>query len=77
MDASMSRILFRCAVINAFLTAGLSVLFGAVGAAAALVATAILMTISMASVAKRNQLTFWKIPQERVEAVVISVPVDG
>lgn len=77
MDASMSRILFRCAVIHAFLTAGLSVLFGAVGAAASLVATAILMTTSMASVAKRNQLTFWKIPQEPVEAVVISLSAGG
>ena len=44
--------------------------------AAALVATAILMTTSMASAAKRNQLAFWKIPRQSVSVTLIPLPAN-
>jgi PST family polysaccharide transporter len=77
IDSSMSRILSRCAGINALLTCGLSILWGAVGAAAATVVTTVVMTTSMAFAAKRNQLTFWKTSPKPIPVVVLSLPGDS
>jgi polysaccharide transporter, PST family len=76
IDSSMSRILSRCAGINALLSCGLSILWGAVGAAAATVLTTVVMTTSMALAAKRNQLTFWKTSPKPIPVAVLSLPGD-
>jgi len=73
IDGSMSRIVFRCSCMNAILTGGLSMAWGAVGAAAANVLTAIVMATSMASTARDNELAFWR--TSRTSGVpVISIP---
>lgn len=76
IDSSMSRILTRCAGINALLSYGLSMPWGAVGAAAATVLTTITMTTSMAFVAKRNELTFWRTSPKPIPIAVLSLPGD-
>jgi polysaccharide transporter, PST family len=76
IDSSMSRILSRCTGINALLTCGLSILWGAVGAAAATVLTTVFMTTSMALAAKRNQLTFWRTSPKPIPVAVLSLPGD-
>jgi PST family polysaccharide transporter len=76
IDSSMSRILSRCAGVNALLSCGLSILWGAVGAAAATVLTTVVMTTSMAFTAKRNQLTFWKASPNPIPVAVLSLPGD-
>jgi O-antigen/teichoic acid export membrane protein len=76
IDSSMSRILTRCAAINALLSCGLSIVLGAVGAAAATVLTTVVMTTSMAFAAKRNELTFWRTSPKPVPIAVLSLPGD-
>ncbi|MGI8959612.1 MAG: flippase [Bryobacteraceae bacterium] len=76
IDRSMSRILSRCTGINALLSCGFSILWGAVGAAAATVCTAGIMTASMAFAAKQNQLTFWRTAPKPIPVPVLSLPGD-
>jgi PST family polysaccharide transporter len=77
IDDSMSRILTLCTGLNAVLAYGLSVAWGAVGASAATVLTALVMTSSMAFAAKRNELAFWRTPQESIGAAVLPLPSDS
>ena len=60
MDASMSRILLGCAVLNIVLTAVLAKAFGAAGAALAVVVTAFVMACSMALAVQRRRLAVWQ-----------------
>ncbi|MFL6353277.1 MAG: flippase [Bryobacteraceae bacterium] len=76
IDSSMSRILSRCAAINALLSCGFSAMWGAVGAATATVLTTVVMTASMAFAAKRNQLTFWRTSPKPLPVAVLSLPGD-
>jgi PST family polysaccharide transporter len=65
MDALVSRVFMLCAAINVPLTAILSIRIGALGAAAAAVATALLMALSLAWSLRRQRLAIWRALSER------------